>query len=202
MENLINFIYLLTGDLGLTIIVLTLGVKILMLPLSIKSKKTSLEQIEVNNQIDEIKKKYKKNKRKLEEEVKKLQSESVKSIGGCFTQFLQIPVVSLLYITINSISVEAATLLVPWVESIKLSDPFFIIPIIYVMVSLLPTIVNLFKKENKEPMTVMNFLPAIFSFLITIKAPIALGLYFITSGFFTFLEGEGFKLYSRKIGIN
>lgn len=201
MEGIINYLYSITGDLGVTIIFLTLSVKVIMLPLSIESKKSTLKQIVVSKKIEEIKKKFKNNKRRLEEEIKKLQGESMKSMGGCLLQFIQIPIVSFLYFSISNIPISAATIVVPWVESINFSDPFFIIPIIYVVVTLLPTILNLIRKEVSKGSPSTGVVLAIISFIITIKSPIALGLYFITSSIFTFIESEGFRLYSNRLNV-
>ena len=86
--------------------------------------------------------------------------------------------------------------------SIKLPDNNFIIPMIYTLISLAPSLLSyfkIFKPLENTKVSKKSFIPmAIFSLMITIKAPIALGIYFITSSLFTLIEEISFRLYMRK----
>lgn len=202
MEGLINIFYGFTGDLGVSIIGVTVLVKLILLPLSINGKKSGLKQKELSQKMDDVKRRFKKNKSRMEKELQALQKESVQSMKGCLLQFIQIPIISFMYMGVSNIQIEAATALIPWVKSIKLSDQFFIIPIIYVVVSLLPALISKVRGEESAINPAMNIVMCILSLVITIKAPIGLGIYFITSSLFSLIEGEVFNfIYNRKLKV-
>ena len=141
-NNILNYMFSFTGDWGLAIIFLTIIVKVILLPVSIKQKKSLIKQRELSKKVEEIKVKYKNDKEKLERELKKYYEESAQSMLGCFVSLLQLPVISSLYFTIIQLPVEVGTILIPWVANIKLSDKYFILPIIYLITNLCPTLIS------------------------------------------------------------
>ena len=206
LNSLLNFVFNITGDWGIAIVLLTLFIRIILLPLSIKQKINLNKQQSLQEKTEALKIKYKNNKKKLDEEILKLQQENFKTMIGCLSSLLQLPIISSLYYVIIRMPVDAGTYLIPWITSIKLPDKYFIIPFIYILVSLMPNLLPYikflnFKKQNN--INVSNLLVTIvFSLIISIKAPIALGIYFITTSLFSLIEEIGFKLYYNKITIN
>jgi 60Kd inner membrane protein. len=87
-----------------------------------------------------------------------------------------------------------------------MSDKYFIIPIIYALVSLSPNLIlyiPLFKTVNAVKVEKVNLIiTSIFSLLITVKAPIAIGIYFITTALFSLFEEIGYRLYMKNKCIN
>lgn len=201
LNSLLNYIFSFTGDLGITIILLTIIIKIILLPLSIKQKVSMTEQQNTSKKIEDIKNKYKNNKEKMEVELQKYYKQSSKSMLGCLVSFLQIPIIFSLYNVIIKIPIEVGTIIVPWVLNIKMADNYFIIPAIYVLTSILPNFVpsiKYLKVINQAKVSKANIIiMSIFSLLITIKAPIALGLYFITTSLFSLFEEIGYRLYLK-----
>ena len=147
-----------------------------------------------------FKNKYNNNKKKQEEELNKLYLESPKGLLGCLIPILQLPIISGLYMTINRLQVEAMTILIPWAMNIGSADDKFVVPLLYTLITIAPSIIsylNIFSNEEKS-ISIKSILPMIiFGLVITIKAPIALGIYFITSSLFTLIEDIGFRLYSK-----
>jgi YidC/Oxa1 family membrane protein insertase len=91
------------------------------------------------------------------------------------------------------------TMLNPWVMDIGSTDDKFIVPLVYTVISTLPSIISYLKifGSKEEPASIKSIIPMmIFSIVITIKAPIGLGIYFIASSF-SLIEDIGFKLYSK-----
>lgn len=202
MEGIINLIYGFTGDLGVSIIVLTLGVKLLLMPLSISSKKASLKGQEVSKKMEEVKKRYAKNKRKREEELEKLQMEGASSFKGCLAQFIQLPIISMMYMAVSSLPMEGATMIVPWIKSIKVADQLFIIPIIYILLTIMPMVISKFRGEEEKVSPLINGIMVFVSLIVIIKAPVGLGLYFITSSIFSIVENEIFRRIENKAVCN
>lgn len=199
-KSMIEVAFQITGDWGIAIVLLTITVKLLMLPFSIKQRITMKKQIVFSKEIETVKKKYKNNKKRQDEELNKLYLNNSKGMFGCFLSLVQLPIISGLYMCISRLPVEAMTMLIPWAMNIGSTDDKFIVPLIYTIVSVLPSIVSYLKifNSNEEPISIKSIIPMlIFGLVITVKAPIGLGIYFITSGIFTLIEDIGFKIYSR-----
>ncbi|MCR1950792.1 membrane protein insertase YidC [Clostridium sp. DSM 100503] len=199
-KSMIEFAFNITGDLGIAIVLITVTVKLLMLPFSIKQRISMKKQINFSKQVEIVKKKYKNNKRRQDEELNKLYLNNSKGMFGCFLSLLQLPVVSGLYMSITRLQFESMTMLIPWVMNIGSTDDKFIVPLIYTIVSILPSIISYFKifNINEEPISIKSIIPMlIFGLAITVKAPVGVGIYFITSSIFTLIEDTGFKIYSR-----
>lgn len=200
----LELIFSLTGDWGISIIVFTLLIRLLLSPLSIKSKNSMYKQVDLKEKLEALKVKYKKNENKLMEETQKLYKENGLGLTGCLLPLMQIPIISCVYIAISSMPMEVGTILIPWVESLKMVDSYFIIPIIYTIVSIFPSLIGYipFLKSVKitQGSNINMIVMTVMSLIITIKAPVSLGLYFISSGIFTFLEELIFRIViSRRV---
>lgn len=201
LNYLLNYIFSFTGDWGLAIVLLTLLVKVLLLPITLKQKASIENQQDLSEKINELKIKYKNDKNKLEQEIQNQYKENAQNMWGCFISILQIPIISALYFVIMRMPVEASTMIVPWVSTIKITDKYFIIPMIYVFISLCPSFLSYTSyfgtlkraKVTKNNMVIMS----LFSLIVTVKAPIAIGLYFITTGLFSFIEEVGYRIYMK-----
>ncbi|AJA46475.1 membrane protein insertase, YidC/Oxa1 family protein [Clostridium pasteurianum DSM 525 = ATCC 6013] len=203
LSNLLSNIFNFTGDWGLAIVLLTVVVRIVLSPMSFKQKKSMYQQQKLSIKMKEINEKYKNDKVKLEEEQKKHAAESAKSMFGCLVTFLQLPILMTMWTVINKLPVSAGTMLIPWVSSIKLSDSYFIVPLIYILASLTPSLlsyISFFKIEGQAKITKGNIIiMAVFGLIVAKAAPIAVGIYLITTSLFNFIEELAFRLYMRKV---
>ena len=203
LSGLLNSIFNFTGDWGLAIVLLTVCVRIVLLPMSFKQKKSMQQQQKFAIKIQEIKIKYKDNKAKLDDEVKKHSVESVKGMLGCLIMLLQAPILMTMWSVIKKMPVDVGTYLVPWVSSISVSDSYFIIPLIYMLVSLAPSLlsyVTFLKIEGQAKVSKGSIaIMALFGLFIAKAAPIALGLYLITTSLFSFLEELAFRIYIKNV---
>ncbi|OOB76093.1 hypothetical protein AXF41_04750 [Clostridium haemolyticum] len=202
---LLYYIFSITGDLGIAIIILTVIVRIILLPISIKQKTNMIEHQILSKRIKELKIKFKDNKRKLELETQKLNKENSKYIIGYFASLIQIPLMYSLYNVIIKMPIEVGTIIIPWVTNIKLTDKYYIVPLIYMLVSISPGLLSYIKalKNFNEVNRILSMISiSIISILITIKVPVALGIYFITTGIFSFFEELGFRLYMKNKCLN
>lgn len=82
-----------TGNGGLAIILFTVVARLVILPLTLTSLKSTRKMQELQPQIKEIQRKYGKDPQKLQEETAKLYREyRVNPVGGCLPMFLQLPI--------------------------------------------------------------------------------------------------------------
>lgn len=91
-------IYDFVGNYGLSIILLTVLVRVVLLPLGIKQIKSMGAMQSIQPKVKEIQKKYKGNKQKAQEETMKLYKEAgVNPLGGCLPLLLQFPILIAMY---------------------------------------------------------------------------------------------------------
>lgn len=201
LTELLNFIFNLVGDFGIAIIIVTVLVKLILLPMSIKQKANMEEQKKLSENIAKLKEKYKDNKEQLDKELQVHYKEASKSMKGCLTTLIQLPIIMGLYRVIISMPIEVGTIIIPWVYSIKAVDNYYIAPIIYALVSLMPQLLNYvgyFKLSSKVAINKVSIIStAIVSLLISFKMPVALIIYFITNSIFSVIEEIIFRIYMK-----
>ena len=101
-----------TGDWGVAIILLTVAIRILILPLTIKQTSSMYEMQKIQPKIKALQEKYKDDKEKLQEETLKFYSENkVNPLGGCLPLLLQMPVFIALFAVLRNQLPQGATFL-------------------------------------------------------------------------------------------
>jgi YidC/Oxa1 family membrane protein insertase len=100
---LLAWLYDLTGNFGIAIIILTIVFRIVLLPLGIKQIKSMQAMQALQPKIKEIQKKFKGNKQKIQEQTMKLYQEyGVNPLGGCLPLLLQFPILIAMYSVIRA----------------------------------------------------------------------------------------------------
>ena len=98
LRAILEFFAQLTGDYGVAIILLTITVRILLLPLTIKQTKSMQEMKRIQPKLKELQEKYKNNKEKLQEEIMKFYKEhKINPLAGCLPLILQLPIMFALF---------------------------------------------------------------------------------------------------------
>lgn len=202
LQDLLNTLFSYTGDLGVSIVLITLLVKLILMPLSLKQKFAMRKQQDLVENMEHIKEKYKNNTKELEKQIQQHSAETMKSMLGCSTLLLQMPIVYALYNTFLNMPHNDRSVLIPWISSLNVCDNLFIIPCIYTLAMLAPNLIGLisyFKASSKVAFNKhMVISTAIMSFILTAKTPVAIGLYFITSSIYSFVEDICFKIYIKQ----
>lgn len=86
---LLRLFYSLTNSYGISLILFTLVIKLVLLPFQMKSKKSMVRMNRMSGKMQEIQKKYANNQAKLQEEMQKLYSEQgVNPMSGCLWSIL------------------------------------------------------------------------------------------------------------------
>lgn len=101
-NGLIFFVNTIPGaDLGLAIVALTVLVKIVLLPLSIKASKTQHAMRAIEPKLKEIKENFKNNREKLAMKTMEVYREAgINPFASIFLVFLQIPIIIALYLAV------------------------------------------------------------------------------------------------------
>ena len=102
MGFILGAIYNFVQSYGLSIILFTLVMKIILLPISIKQQKSMASTARIQPKIKELEKKYRGDKQKQSEEMMKLyKEEGVNPMSGCLPMLIQFPIIIGLYSVIN-----------------------------------------------------------------------------------------------------
>ena len=126
---LLNQLYHLLGNYGVAMILFAGIVQLVLLPITMKSKKSMMKMSRLQPRIQEIQRKYADDKQKQQEAMQKLQQEegATMGCGGCLWSLVPMLIlIPLLYVIREPIryllgeSVETANLIV---ETIKKADP-------------------------------------------------------------------------------
>lgn len=98
MGWIIQQIYNLVANYGLSIIIFTILIKLVLLPLNIHSQKAMKKQQKIQPYVAELQEKYKNDPEKLQREMMKLYKDNnISMAGGCLPMFIQMPILVGLY---------------------------------------------------------------------------------------------------------
>jgi YidC/Oxa1 family membrane protein insertase len=119
----------LAGNWGVAIILLTLLVKVLLLPLTYKSMQSMNEMRKLQPEIEKLKEKYGKDREKMNvAQMELFRQHKVNPLGGCLPMLLQLPIWFALYATLQT-SVELYRAPFLWNPDLTQHDRFFILPL-------------------------------------------------------------------------
>lgn len=179
MKGFYNF----AGNWGVAIILLTILVRLIVLPFNIMSYKSMKGMQKIQPQLKEIREKYKEDKVKLNQETMALMKEAkANPVGGCLPMLLQFPIFIALYQVIGqSIELYQAPFAL-WISDLSLKDPYYVLPVlmsltIFVQQKMTPT------QMDPAQQKVMMFMPLIFM-VFMISLPSGLTLYMFVSALF------------------
>ena len=185
--SFLKFLQSLVQNWGFAIILLTFFIRLLLLPINIKSYKSMRAMQKLQGPIQELKKQYKDSPKELNQRMLALMKEhKANPLGGCLPLFLQFPVFFALYRVLGeSLELYKAPFIF-WIGDLSTKDPFFVLPFASGIV--------LFAQQKLTPMNVpkaqarlLTFMPLVFSFFM-LGLPSGLTLYIFVSGLFGFVQ--------------
>lgn len=99
---LLRLFYTLTGSYGVSLILFTLVIKLILLPFQMKSKKSMVRMSRMSGKVQEIQKKYANNQARMTEEIQKIYAEEgANPLSGCLWSILPMPILFALYYIIR-----------------------------------------------------------------------------------------------------
>jgi YidC/Oxa1 family membrane protein insertase len=174
--QLLVFIHKYVGSWGLAIIVLTLIFRALIWPLIATQTKSMFGMQKLQPKIKELQGKYKDDREKLTQETMKLYQEAgVNPAGGCLPILLQMPLFIILWRVFVNFEFNQGFL---WLPDLGQSDPFYILPVLYVLVMLATSYFS--ARGNPQTLRQSMFINLIFVFVI-INFPAGVLLYYVVS---------------------
>lgn len=190
--HILNAIYGVVGNYGIAIIIVTILMRIIIFPLTLKQEKSMKKMRELQPELEKIKEKYKDNPQEYQQKTAELYRESgVNPLGGCLPLLIQMPVFVALYWAFsgNAIPADAKFL---WF-TLKQPDRLFMIgnfafnllPILNVGVTYIQqkimTSATSGQESNQQMQTMLYMMPLMMLFIFY-KMPSGVTLYYLVSG--------------------
>ena len=174
---------------GAAIILLTVAVKLLLYPLTLKSFKSMGDMQRIQPLMQHLREQYKDDRTKLNEATMRLYKEhGINPAGGCLPMLLQLPVFVALYRVIyQSIELRHAGFIF-WIQDLAAPDPYYVTPIImgatqYLSQRLTPT------TGDPAQAKMMQLMPVFFTFLF-LNFPSGLVLYWLVNNVLTIAQQQ------------
>jgi YidC/Oxa1 family membrane protein insertase len=165
---------------GWAIVALVFLIKLAFYWLNAKAYSSMAKMKAINPRIMEMRERLKDNPQQMQQEMMRIyREEKVNPMGGCFPIMVQIPVfIALYWVLLSSVEMRNAPW-IGWIQDLSAPDPYFILPVIMTLSTLLQTALN---PAPPDPMQakLMWFMPLIFSVMFFFF-PSGLVLYWITN---------------------
>ena len=168
------------GSYGLSIILLTIIIKMILYPLTVKQVKSMKAMQELSPKMKKLQEKYKDNPQVMQQKVGALYKEAgVNPLAGCLPLIIQMPILMGMYYALYNFtypSPEAAQFL--WLPSMSQADPLYILPVLSAFTTFLQQ--KMTTTEMNQQMNVMMVVMPLFIGWISLTFPSGLVLYWVT----------------------
>jgi YidC/Oxa1 family membrane protein insertase len=187
----------------LSIVMLTVIVRSLLFPLTVKQVKSMRAMQDLKPQMDRVRAQFKDNPQRQREEMAKLyQDQGVNPLGGCLPILVQMPIFIGIFYVIRKFggtpgrtppeyeSFTQGGIL--WFQDLSQADPYYLLPIISAVTMLAATEITA-KNLDPQQRWLMRLLPVGFTVFL-LNFPAGLFVYWITSNLVTL--GQNYVIYN------
>ncbi len=201
----LRMFYRITGNYGLSIILLSLTISLIMMPLTRKSLHSMKAMQAIQPETEQIRKAYSDNPQKMNKEIMDLyKKHKINPVGGCLPMLLQLPIFMSLYqVLLRSVALRGAHFL--WIKDLAGPDAAFTLPqkfpIIGNHINILPILMAIAmwgqqkmsqgggKEVSDQQKMMATIMPIMFGFIFY-NMPSGLVLYWFTNTLFMLLIQE------------
>src|ERR687893_207130 len=190
----------------LSIVLLTVIVRSLLFPLTVKQVRSMRAMQDLKPHMDRVRAQFKDNPQRQQEEMMKLyQERKVNPLGGCLPILVQMPIfIGIFYVIRQFGGYSLGGRTVPpqypsfheggilWFQNLSVADPTYLLPIISAATMLAATEITA-KNIDPQQRWLMRLLPIGFTIFL-INFPAGLFVYWITSNLVTL--GQNFVIYN------
>ena len=175
----------------LSIMLLTLGVRTVLFPLTVRQVRSMRRVQELKPELDEIRERHKDDPKKGQEETIKLYGErKINPMGGCLPALVQLPIFIVLYYTIQGFealeSFRTGGLF--WFQDLTAADPYFVLPVFYVATMMAAQEVTI-RRTDPQQKALMRAMPLVFGLFLAFSGfPAGLFVYWVTSNTITLCQ--------------
>jgi YidC/Oxa1 family membrane protein insertase len=184
---LLNWINKLVINWGVSIILLTILIKLVFYPLSAAGYKSMAKMRKLAPRLQNLKERYGDDRQKLHEGMMKIyQEEKINPMGGCLPILVQIPVfIALYWVLMGAVELRQAPFAL-WIQDLSKPDPYYVLPVIMAITSFIQVKLS---PASPDPVQqkVMMAMPVIFSVMF-LFFPAGLVLYWLVNNVLSILQ--------------
>ena len=206
LKWIMEILYKIIPNWGVSIILMTILLRLVLFPLTKKSTLASLKMQEVQPRMTEIQTKYKNNPEKMNQEMAKLYQETgYNPVSGCLPMLIQLPLLIAMFHLFNNYFEFRGAMFIPgWIPDLSVGDSVYtlnfnlpllgnqirILPVIYLISQL---IYGKFSSAttagaNAAQMKIMMYAMPICFFFVFYSAPSGLLIYWTISNVLTLVQ--------------
>jgi YidC/Oxa1 family membrane protein insertase len=180
------------GNYGLSIIVVTILIRLLILPLMIQQTRNAKAMQALQPELQKLREKYSskdmQTQQKLQQETMLLfQKHGVNQLAGCFPLLIQTPILIGFYHAIRRTE-EIANHNFLWFD-LGAKDPYFILPIVAGVATFIQQKMMMAGTEQQNPqMAMMLWMMPVMIIIAGINFPAALSLYWVVGNIFSIVQ--------------
>ncbi len=184
----LQFFYKFIPNYGVSIILLTLLIRLITFPLQWKSTVSMKKLQEVQPELTKIREKYKEDPARLQKESMELFKKSgANPMGGCLPLLLQMPVFFAFYKVLYSAVELVDAPFVGWLQDLSNKDPYYVLPVLMTLAMFLQQKITPNTMTDPVQKKIMMFMPLVFGFIMK-DLPSGLCLYIFVSTVFGILQ--------------
>ena len=194
---LLTQLHKLIGNWGWSIVGLVVLLKIAFYWLNATAYRSMGKMKAINPKIMEMRERLKDKPQQMQQEMMRIyKEEKVNPLGGCLPIFVQMPFfIALYWVLLSSVEMRNAPW-IGWIADLSAKDPYFILPILMTLTSLLQTWLN---PTPPDPMQakMMWIMPLVFSVMFFVF-PAGLVLYWLTNNILSIAQQY---LINKQLGV-
>ena len=176
------------GNYGVSILLLTLVIKIILYPLSAKSLKSMAKMRRLAPKINELKDRYGEDKQKfMQAQMELWKKEQVNPFGGCMPMLLQMPVfLGIFWVLNESVELRQAAFIL-WYDDLSKMDPYFLLPLLMGAAMFVQQLLTPMQTADPAQAKMLKFMPVIFT-VFFLWFPAGLVLYYTANSVLSILQ--------------
>lgn len=164
---------------GWSIVLLTILVKMILYPLTVKQVKSMKAMQELSPKMKKIQEKYKDNPQLMQQKVAALYKDAgVNPLAGCLPLLIQMPILMGMYYSLYNFHFEEGMEAFFWLPSLSEPDPIYVLPILSALTTFLQQ--KQTTTEMNQQMKIMMTVMPLFIGWISLQFPSGLVLYWVT----------------------
>ncbi|CAM5787991.1 membrane protein insertase YidC [Rhizobacter fulvus] len=185
------------GNWGWSIVGLVVLLKIAFYWLNAKAYGSMAKMKAINPKITAMRERLKDKPQEMQQEMMRIyREEKINPLGGCLPIFVQMPFfISLYWVLLSTVEMRGAPW-IGWITDLSAKDPYFILPILMTLTSLLQTWLNPTPPDPVQA-KMMWFMPLIFSVMFFVF-PSGLVLYWLTNNILSIAQQY---VINKRLGV-
>ncbi|MDI3281222.1 MAG: YidC/Oxa1 family membrane protein insertase [Bacillota bacterium] len=187
LQLLLDWLYQLTGNYGVAIILLTVGVRILLLPL-VHAQMASARRLQrIQPQLQQLQRELRGDPQRLNQETMQLMQEhNANPAMGCLPLLVQLPIIYALFSVLRQFHIAGSHFL--WIPELTQPDPYYILPVLAGLLTFVQSWLGMAHTNLQGPgagtQRSMLYMMPIFIGYVAARFAAGIGLYWVTQSLF------------------